>query len=879
MSKQRKELSIISEEYEKYLEMLSGNNAGMDDIVRYPLYFGCFKSALTGMFENIDRLKEKRNQYFEYENQKDKYVDFTDNANNIIAFCGGRGSGKTTALKEFQRILKNFGRKYEKKWWIEELSQLADIQEYEKKEIWFTVLDSIDASLLIDKEDIIELILAQMYDMVENIMHSMHYDNNKKLIADFVESFEKVYKSYHKLCKGENGELGDSAAVILKNMSSGPKIREAFSKLLDMFFKLMYSGQGAEQYLVVSIDDLDLNIKRGYEMLEQIHKYLSDYRVIVLTAVDFAQLSQVCELYFYKQYEVKHVVQGTIQKTTQDSLNSAAQNTNIEKLVRDYLLKALPLSNRIYMMDSRNFIGKAKVVQNTGEKEYVKDFIMKKLSRKLGIYYDIKDLGRHFSIPVSVRELVSYNDFLDSLYTLNPEIQTSGKPYMSLYDHNHARMNGDITERMASQELSRSSRRAFDSMVAVNILDRPKFTVDLCNEILSDPKQKVDNSIYQFGNLMEILYKLEVGGDKKFKNCISAFFTSEMTREYYSSIHNTTDKKRRSEYRLKRFVGATFGSEWLGQIIPIIPIKRDKGEKYNIRKYDYGKYHIGYIKAAQLDFYKIPIPIYEKEDSGIPLFTAVMQSVRKNRIAEILGCLVMLCTRFDDMDVSNYIPQIRCEVRTNKVEGKEKYNCSLSIKQTKGAIDFLGFMGKEWNDREIEQLTDNIVNGIQQGIREFQKNGENRVSAGVWKEEAGRKQIKDQLKTVLMRNFLTFPFYEVDLAYNVLKRARAACISEEGNFEDQSIYTAVQRGYGYIAAELYKEDLQYDGCKGRFYEKFVQSPFIRKFGIIYPDEISSKYSDIKSEHGNMPKMFENVLGGMVEAMTIPDVIAHDDTLE
>lgn len=854
MSEQGKELTIISEEFETYLENASDNSAGEDTHIRYPLYYGCFKSALTSMFENIDRLNEKRDQYLKAENLSgNQYIDFSDMANNIIAFCGGRGSGKTTALKEFQRILKNFGRQSEKNWWIRELKELVNLEQYERKEIWFTVLDSVDASLLIEKEDIIELILAQMYAMVESTMHRLHYDSDKKLIAEFAESFENVYRNYHMLRKGESDELGDSAVVTLKNMSSGPKIREGFSRLLDLFFQLMHSGQNAKQYLVVTIDDLDLNIRHGYEMLEQIHKYLSDYRIIVLTAVHFEQLAQVCEVYFYKQFDVKNII----------------QDVDVETLAMNYLLKAIPLSNRIYMMDSRNFIGKVKIVQNGTKKVYVKDYIMKKLSRKLGIYYDIKDLGRHYSIPRTVRELVSYNDFLDSLYTLDPDRADTEKTIMPLYDHNHARMNRDITARMVNQNLTRNEKKDFDSMVEVNILNRSKFTVNLCNNRLNDPKLKVNNGIYQYGTLLEVLNRLEENEDKKFKNCILAFFTSEMTREYYSYRYHEARKRERSAYRLKRFLGASFGNEWLGRIFPPVCRRKKNG---GIEISD-----IGYIKRAQLDVCKIPVPLYEKGDYEVPLMEAVIQSIKRNRIMEMLGCVILLCSNGDESGASNFVPNIRLEIKSIQKEKHTNYDCSISIDSAAVDFDLLGFIGKEWNDATAEQLTENIISGILQGINSFQAAEEKKDYVVAWREDDWKKIIRNQLRDLCKSNFLAFPFYEVDLSYNVLKRARIAGINEGNRLKMEDICTTIQKGYGYIAVELLKEDQQYGDDSAGFYRKFISSPFIRKFGIAYTEEACSKYG-IQSQSGNMPKPFAGVLDSMIKAMMPPEEDGEDTLL-
>lgn len=847
MSEQGKELMIVLEDYEAKPGVLPDKNTGDEAHVRYPLNFGCYQSALTSIFENLQRLEEKRNQYLETDHSaKDKYIDFSDMANNIIAFCGERGSGKTTAIREFQRILKVFGRRSEKGWWIQELSQLVNLRKYENREIWFTVLDSVDASLLVEKEDIIELILAQMYDMVENTMHRMHYDTDKKSIAEFVGSFETVYKSYHQLRKGESGELGDSAVVILKNMSSGSKIREAFAKLLDQFFELMYSGRDAEQYLVITIDDLDLNIKHGYEMLEQIHKYLSDYRIIVLTAVDFVQLSGVCELYFKRQYDIKHMV----------------QTVNAEVLARDYLLKAIPVSNRIYMLDKRNFIGRAKIVQTNGEQEFIKDFIMKKLSKKLGIYYDIKNLGRHFSIPVTVRELVSYNDFLDSLYTLHMDAGSQEKIDMSLYDYNHTRMNRDITERMAGQCLSGNSKKDFDSIVEVNVLNRSKFTVNLCNERLGDRQQKVDNDVYRCSNFLEIMDELEKTGDKGFEDCILAFFTSEMTREYYSYRYNEIQKRKRSVHRLKRFLGASFGNEWLGRIMPYVWIGKEKGISMNI----------GYIKSVKMDAYKMPVRLYEKRNYNNSLIDEVMQSIMNDRIIEILGYIILCCSNSDESGASNFVPEIMFEVKKNET----RYEGSISIDAPAVSFDLFGFIGRAWSDRETDQLTDNIISGIRQGVEAFKTGEENQVNRGTWKEGTWRKKLKEQVKEFAGNNFNAFPFYEVDLAYNVLKRARISAISKAEIFDNRNIYTAIQKGYGYVAAELYWADKQYKekGNKADFYHNFVDSPFIKKFGLIFPNEMCDE-NGVEPQPGNMPPRFAGVLGDMIRTLTIPIEVAHD----
>lgn len=52
------------------------------------------------------------------------------------------------------------------------------------------------------------------------------------------------------------------------------------------------------EYIVITIDDIDLNIGLGYKMLEQIQKYFAYSRIIILVSMDYDQMRMVCEKHF-----------------------------------------------------------------------------------------------------------------------------------------------------------------------------------------------------------------------------------------------------------------------------------------------------------------------------------------------------------------------------------------------------------------------------------------------------------------------------------------------------------------------------------------------------------------------------------------------------
>ena len=56
-------------------------------------------------------------------------------------------------------------------------------------------------------------------------------------------------------------------------------------------------------FLVVAIDDLDMNVEYGFEILEKIQRYLKVDRLLVLLAVNYEQMKMCCQKHFVKTYD------------------------------------------------------------------------------------------------------------------------------------------------------------------------------------------------------------------------------------------------------------------------------------------------------------------------------------------------------------------------------------------------------------------------------------------------------------------------------------------------------------------------------------------------------------------------------------------------
>lgn len=830
------------------------NAAG--DAIRYPLYINCYKEALNAIIENsytYEREFNRKDYCSDYcGNEFDNDYNF-NKVNNIIAFLGERGSGKTTVVNEFCHILHSLNRvnfREIKNTWMKSLQQSEAVRKLKDEALDFTILKPIDASVLEEKENIVELIWADMYELFEkeagNNSRGMAEAEKRKIIREF----DEVYKNHSKICHSEiKDNLGESVLVKLKNMPSSFKTRETFSKLLTDYFNLVNPEKHIKKYLVVTIDDLDLNIKHGYDMLEQIHKYLSHPQIIVLLAVDFEQISFICENYFIKKMMVKN------EECDERIVRHAKQLSN------DYMLKILPVSNRVYLPD-KDLILKNAFVRSNGREQKVKDYILNKFAERTGIYYDGTGLKKHFCVPGTVRELVTYKDFLNTLFVIDwkndgekTESSSDSEKMMLWYDQNFRRVNKDINERMAYQVLKPVQRARFRLILERNIERRAQYTVYFCEQWSKDSQESalkdyVDDRSYCYLDLLKCLYDYGRNRyeDKALVHCLLASFTSEMTWQYYNYLHNSDEAEREKSRRcLLGFVGETFGGKWLNEVIPIVK-----------RKEDDVIYDACYIKNIELKVLKIEYQLAEGQtiiSSQRPLdkkFDLLIAEIEKKEALKTLMGVLAFLNGFKDDSGEVFIPDIEFNIEEGEIEKGKITTLSISLKAHYANFDILAFMAKPDNLKAWYQT---IYKKIRTGL-----------AAGLGKAlntnlDAGRNIKIERLISVQMKKpentkEAIFPFYNLDLSYNVLKRVIRTCKKKiSRTIEAANFCDSIRKIYGYIAEELLAEDWFYnqekfaDNSNGEeryrikkgksgstsFAYNFVSSWFIQFFGIQYPD--------------------------------------------
>lgn len=341
---------------------------------------------------------------------------------NIIFFTGDRGTGKTSIMLSYMEFLKDYFRKYSRN-----KENTLPGMTFEDGNYMFTGLEYFDASSLDNKESILGSILANMLKKWEveekrsfgnhGIRREEDYAYKKRKIQ---KRFNEVYKYLKNLRSPKDimDEDSDMFMETLENMSMTWNLKQAFQQLVSEYLDIMEypNTEGAvnstNHFLVISIDDLDLNIKNGFSLLDEVRKYLMIPNIIVLLSANYEQLEKVCINHYSSEF--KDIKEGWgIPK-------------HVKRLSREYVEKIMPSSRQVKLYSrekwdffeekeatfkySCNIVEKDKTIK---EKSVAFDGTLEGLIKNnMKEYLDVDILldGRilYYLTPSTLRELVEW---------------------------------------------------------------------------------------------------------------------------------------------------------------------------------------------------------------------------------------------------------------------------------------------------------------------------------------------------------------------------------------------------------------------------------------------------------------------------------------
>ena len=369
----------------------------VDNIEEDDLFFDEYKKA-AGMLNEIVKYKESGNNFkSEYEN-------------NIIAFCGERGEGKSSVMMSFVKAMKSYVDNKKSQNVFGDFNEIGNVH--------FSDPIIIDPSLFDGTHGILDVILAKIYNEFDCIKKNSQInktDEYNKMIAQF----QKVYK-YVLLINNQKKTLDDEYDYEgeigrLVRLGDSTNLKKELNVLIDMYleFRSHEKNAGDKYKLVIAIDDLDLCSDKVYQMTEEIRKYLILPNVIIVMALRIEQLEDcICEKNA-RDYE------ASIDRFND---NNRLKN-DIIIMSEKYVNKLIPKARRIYLpqiesfqkltaqyIDDRN--GAENIVWEIEEQQDIIVAMRKLIHDKTGIILLPKELGINILFPDNLREMVNLMVFL-----------------------------------------------------------------------------------------------------------------------------------------------------------------------------------------------------------------------------------------------------------------------------------------------------------------------------------------------------------------------------------------------------------------------------------------------------------------------------------
>lgn len=208
-------------------------------------------------------------------------------------------------------------------------------------------LKLIDPSFFDAVHNILEIIIGEMYNRTSHDLSTSITVDKENEARKLLKSFQAIKRDMLYVDKNTRFER-DEELEELSLLAAGVDLRTGIQKLIADYLSYFNSD-----VLLISIDDIDLNVKLAYEMVEQIRKNLILPNVMILMAVKIDQLSMVIQENLSKQFDqaLKHDTR-------------ILTGNDISEMAERYINKLIPIESRIYIPSPDVFFGNSLVIKD-----------------------------------------------------------------------------------------------------------------------------------------------------------------------------------------------------------------------------------------------------------------------------------------------------------------------------------------------------------------------------------------------------------------------------------------------------------------------------------------------------------------------------------
>lgn len=374
----------------------------------YPAYNAAL-IALEGILTSSRDWNGKRESQCD---QKNDIWDLYGYANNVLAFCADRGQGKTSAMLSFSNALESYS--YD--------SATSDILKLHLDKSRFFVLPPIDPTMLTNRDSVLELILARLLDEFTKVWESTGAAKRSYAKLPAVEEHDKfkVLTAFNECRDGlhRNMEKPGKSADQLLDDNDAFNIKTSLLTIIRSFF-ISRGWDVGNSFLVIQLDDTDMQFENAYQILEEVRKYLSIPNTVVLMATYLKQLRALVELHYRKVFDEK---------------GNWGVNFSYARMAAKYIDKLIPAAQAIHLpsierqweANSRTRVSIKDRDTNTNVDQELEDLFFGLIYDKTGLAFIKHDSYIHDIMPSTLRGTFNLYRLLDRMEgidnTSRPEI-------------------------------------------------------------------------------------------------------------------------------------------------------------------------------------------------------------------------------------------------------------------------------------------------------------------------------------------------------------------------------------------------------------------------------------------------------------------------
>lgn len=482
--------------------------------------------------EQYKKVFEEINRFLSL--QSDKREEHNEDINNIMAFIGERGSGKTSCMMSVAKSLA------EKKYNV--------FNEYEQiKKCYFHSIGLIDPSFFDETNNILNIIIAKLFRKFkekEEQCNGKCNDFEKK--RELVEIFQRVQAGLNCIIGGKKDSDDDLEQLI--TFSASVDLRADIRELINAYLSYMYNS---DDIMVIMVDDIDLNTQHAHAMVEQIRKYFIHPNIIILLAIKLDQLANVMKRQYVKEFEV------LINK-------EKMAFESIEEMVDRYLGKLIPHAQRLFLPDLETFLESRLIISDknkdkTEEFYTIREAVPTLIFRKTRYLFYNSQGTTSYIVPRNLRELRHIINLLWNMGTYEKD---------NASEYNKTLFRKYFYETWVSNNLNIKGRKLIKTLLDITdavLINKSVISLlkEYFNAILEDSQSELalilqnKNVTYNIsvGDVMTIIYYLEniteKTEDQKLLFMIKSIYSIRLY-EYYDQITEEQPNKTYQEKEVRK---------------------------------------------------------------------------------------------------------------------------------------------------------------------------------------------------------------------------------------------------------------------------------------------------------------------------------------